>query len=140
MEDAQPATAQGVAGGQSSMAPQEVYRPGDRTNPAEKGEVLLAKSGLPVARQEMSREEKTRRRRREKERIRKAGGADAARAANSGRGSRAAISKKAQMQKETVADLRKGGVKIVNRKGEVLDVDGNKARAGAAVSSSNFKL
>ena len=57
MEDAQPATAAGVAGGDSAIAPQEVYRASKGS--AEKGEVV-AKSGLPVARQEMTREEKKR--------------------------------------------------------------------------------
>ncbi|KAK3937894.1 Mpp10 protein-domain-containing protein [Diplogelasinospora grovesii] len=132
MEDAQPTTAQGVAGGESMIAPQEVYAPGKDT--ADKGEVV-AKSGLPVAKQEMSREEKLRRRRREKERIRKAGGVDAA----SGK----TLSKKAQAQKETLNDLKKGGVRVINRKGEVMDLDGKKATAGGdkgPVSSGAYKL
>ncbi|KZL68437.1 u3 small nucleolar ribonucleoprotein mpp10 [Colletotrichum incanum] len=126
MEDAQPTTAQGVSGGQSMIAPQEVYKAGKDT--AEKGEVV-AKSGLPIAKQEMSREDKLRRRRREKERIRKAGGTD-----------KKPLSKKAQMQKDTMADLKKGGVKVINRKGEVVDVDGNKAKAEVKATSSSFKL
>ncbi|KAK2061803.1 Mpp10 protein [Colletotrichum caudatum] len=126
MEDAQPTTAQGVSGGQSMIAPQEVYKAGKET--AEKGEVV-AKSGLPIARQEMSREDKLRRRRREKERIRKAGGTD-----------KKPLGKKAQMQKDTMADLKKGGVKVINRKGEVVDVDGNKTKAAVKATSSTFKL
>ncbi|KAJ4155728.1 hypothetical protein LMH87_000959 [Akanthomyces muscarius] len=126
MEDAQPATAQAVAGESSRMAPQEVYKAG--ANTAAKGEVV-SKSGLPVARQEMSREDKARRRRQHKERVRKAG--------NGGAGSsRAATSKKAQ----TIADLKKGGVKVINRKGEITDVDGNKIKATKAISSGSFKL
>ncbi|KAJ0370284.1 hypothetical protein COL154_001416 [Colletotrichum chrysophilum] len=128
MEDAQPTTAQGVSGGQSALAPQEVYKAGKET--AERGEVV-GKDGLPVARQEMSREDKLRRRRREKERIHKAGGLDAA---------KKPLGKKAQMQKDTLADLKKGGVKVINRKGEVVDVDGNKAKAQAQATSSSFKL
>ncbi|KAK4133826.1 Mpp10 protein [Trichocladium antarcticum] len=128
MEDAQPATAQGVAGGESMIAPQEVYAPGRDT--ADKGEVV-AKSGLPVARQEMSREEKARRRRREKERIRKAGGTDADRP----------VSKKAQARKETMGDLKKGGVKVINRKGEVVGLDGKKVvEQKGPQSSGAFKL
>ncbi|KAM0333256.1 hypothetical protein ACHAQA_001916 [Verticillium albo-atrum] len=134
MEDAQPATAQGVIGGDSTLAPQEVYKAGGSKDNVEKGEVV-AKSGLPVARGEMTREEKQRRRRREKERIRKAGGADAVRADG-----KKPISRRAQMQKETMADLKKGGVKVINRKGEVVDMAGNKAKAEAKVSSNNFKL
>jgi U3 small nucleolar RNA-associated protein MPP10 len=131
MEDAQPATAQGVHGGESMIAPQEVYNPGKDT--AEQGEVV-AKSGLPVARQEMSREEKLRRRRREKERIRKTGG-------DGGSDGKRPLSKKAQEKKDTIAELKKGGVRVINRKGEVVDVDGNKARAEKrAATSGSFKL
>lgn len=125
MEDAQPTTAQGVTGGESMIAPQELYNPGKDT--AETGEVV-AKSGLPVARQEMSREDKLRRRRREKERIRKAGGETSK------------ISKKGQEKKDTMADLKKGGVKVINRKGEVVDMDGNKPQAVRVATSNSFKL
>ncbi|KAH7026110.1 U3 small nucleolar ribonucleoprotein complex, subunit Mpp10 [Microdochium trichocladiopsis] len=127
MEDAQPATAQGVSGGDQTLAPQEIYKAGKDT--AEKGEVV-AKSGLPVAREEMSREEKLRRRRREKERIRKSGPV----------GNQKPKSAKAQAKKDTLGDLRKAGVKVINKKGEVVDMDGNKAKGASAVSSGNFKL
>lgn len=125
MEDAQPTTAQGVSGGQSMIAPQEVYNPSKDT--AEKGEVV-AKSGLPVARQEMDREDKARRRRREKERIKKAGG------------DTTKLSRKAQEKKDTIADLKKGGVKVINRKGEVLDMDGKKPQTAKVATSNSFKL
>lgn len=125
MEDAQPTTAQGVSGGESMIAPQEVYNPSKDT--AEKGEVV-AKSGLPIARQEMSREDKLRRRRREKERIKKSGDETTK------------LSKKAQEKKDTMADLKKGGVKVINRKGEVLDMDGNKPQATKVATSNSFKL
>ncbi|KAK7215565.1 hypothetical protein V2G26_003568 [Clonostachys chloroleuca] len=127
MEDAQPTTAQGVAGQQSNMAPQEVYKTSNKT--AEKGEVV-AKSGVPIAKQEMSREDRTRRRRREKERVRKAGGV----------GPGKALSGRAKMQRDTMADLKKGGVKVINRKGEVTDVDGKKIKAAKALTSGSFKL
>ena len=89
----------------------------------------MAKSGLPVAKQELSREEKARRRRREKERIRKAGGND-----------RKPLGGRAQAQKDAVADLKKGGVKVINKKGELLDMEGNKARDAMAKTSGSFKL
>ncbi|KAI0842451.1 Mpp10 protein [Hypoxylon sp. FL0890] len=127
MEDAQPTTAQGVTGGDHTLAPQEIYKAGKDT--AEKGEVV-AKNGLPVAKQEMSREDKVRRRRREKERLRKAGGLD----------SKKPQSAKAQAQKQTLGDLKMGGVKVINKKGEIVDMEGNKAKAAKAVSSSSFKL
>ncbi|KAK6076800.1 U3 small nucleolar ribonucleoprotein MPP10 [Seiridium cupressi] len=126
MEDAQPGTAQGVSGGDNTLAPQEVYKAG--RNNAEKGEVV-GKSGLPMAKQELSREDKTRRRRRNKERTRKAGGTGDQK-----------LSGRAQAQKQTVSDLKKGGVKIINKKGEVVDTEGNKAKAAKALSSNNFKL
>lgn len=84
-----------------------------------------------MAKAEMSREEKQRRRRREKERVRKAG-PDA--------NGKRPVSKRAQMQKDTMADLKKGGVKVINRKGEVVDMEGNKAKAAHKISSSGFKL
>lgn len=128
MEDAQPATAQGVAGGESMIAPQEVYAPGKGT--AEQGEVV-AKSGLPVARQEMTREDKLRRRRRDKERIRKAGGLDVTKS----------LSKKAESERDTMKDLKKGGVRVINRKGEVMDMDGKKATEQKTVhTSGSYKL
>ncbi|KXX81996.1 hypothetical protein MMYC01_201485 [Madurella mycetomatis] len=128
MEDAQPTTAQGVAGGESMIAPQEVYAPGRDT--AEKGEIVV-KSGLPVARQEMSCEEKLRRRRREKERIRKAGGIDANKP----------LSKKAEARRETMNDLKKGGVRVINRKGEVVGLDGKKVvEQKGPQTSGAFKL
>ncbi|KAI2640218.1 Mpp10 protein-domain-containing protein [Xylaria nigripes] len=127
MEDAQPTTAQGVSGGDNTLAPQEVYKGGKEN--AEKNEIIT-KSGLPVAKQEMTREDKSRRRRREKERIHKAGGLD----------NKKPQSAKVQQRKDTLGDLRKGGVKVINKKGEVVDIDGNKAKAARAVPSSTFKL
>ena len=127
MEDAQPATAAGLHGEQSRMAPQEIYSASGKT--AEKGEVV-SRGGLPTARQEMSREDKIRRRRREKERVRKAGGVAGGKT----------LSKRAQMQKDTVSDLKKGGVKVINRKGEVTDVEGNKVKSAKIASSKNYKL
>ncbi|RYP64328.1 hypothetical protein DL770_009217 [Monosporascus sp. CRB-9-2] len=136
MEDAQPATAQGVTGGDTALAPQEIYAPGRET--AEMGEVV-AKSGLPVARQEMSREDKARRRRRQKERIRKAGGVDGA-GAGARPGAAAGGKTRAQERKDTLGHLKKGGVKVINKKGEIVDMEGNKAKAAKAASSGSFKL
>ncbi|KAH8161226.1 hypothetical protein CIB48_g7034 [Xylaria polymorpha] len=127
MEDAQPTTAQGVGGGDNTLAPQEVYKAGKEN--AEKGEIVT-KSGLPVAKQEMTREDKTRKRRREKERLHKAGGLN----------SQKPQSAKAQQRKETLNDLKKGGVRVINKKGEVVDINGNKPKAAKAISSGTFKL
>ncbi|KAM0512444.1 hypothetical protein ACHAPE_008894 [Trichoderma viride] len=141
MEDAQPTTASAITGESSRMAPQEVYKAGAAT--AEHGEVVTS-GGLPLARQEMSREDKVRRRRREKERMRKAGGADAVAAAGSttvNGAKKKPLSAKAKMQRETIADLKKGGVKVINRKGEITDVEGKKTKVTAKIASGgSFKL
>ncbi|KAI6780729.1 U3 small nucleolar ribonucleoprotein-like protein [Emericellopsis cladophorae] len=127
MEDAQPTTASAIGGESSRMAPQEVYTANRKTAAA--GEVVH-KGGAPLAKQEMSREDKQRQRRREKERVRKAGGV----------GGGKALSKRAQLQKDTMADLKKGGVKVINRKGEVTDVDGKKVKGVKTASSGSYKL
>jgi U3 small nucleolar RNA-associated protein MPP10 len=113
MEDARPTTGGEVAGA-SILAPQEVYAPGEEK---ERGEVVT-KGGLPVNREEMSRDEKIRRRRREKERIKKAGGNVGGKVED----------KKIREKKEVVGNLKKGGVKVIGRKGELRDVEGNVAK------------
>ncbi|KAH8821039.1 Mpp10 protein-domain-containing protein [Xylogone sp. PMI_703] len=131
MEDAQPTTASGMTGLESMLAPQEIYKAGQEKAAIEKGEVV-PKSGAPVARQEMTREEKLRRRRREKERIKKQGGLDA---------KKRPLSKKAQEKKDTIGELKKGGVRVIGRKGEIRDIDGNKVQAsGASSGAGGFKL
>ncbi|ETR99006.1 Mpp10 protein, partial [Trichoderma reesei RUT C-30] len=141
MEDAQPTTASAISGEQSRMAPQEVYKAGAQN--AAPGEIVTS-AGLPVARQEMSREDKVRRRRRAKERIRKAGADGAAASTTSGAAGGAAkktLSTKAKMQRDTIAELKKGGVKVINRKGEITDVEGKKTKVAAkVVSGGSFKL
>ncbi|CAK7267855.1 U3 snoRNP protein [Sporothrix epigloea] len=143
MEDAQPATAQGVSGGASMLAPQEVYKPGADKKSKDKNVVVVAKSGLPVARDEMTREEKQRRRRRNKERIRKSGSGmmngngttPAANGTSAAEGGSTNVS-----QADTIATLKRAGVKVIGRKGELEDVEGNKIQASRALSSGNFKL
>ncbi|KAL7914625.1 Mpp10 protein [Trichoderma velutinum] len=139
MEDAQPTTASAITGESSRLAPQEVYKAGAAN--AAQGEVVTS-GGMPLARQELSREDKVRRRRREKERVRKAGGADAAGAAKTGPGgAKKTLSAKAKMQRETIAELKKGGVKVINRKGEITDVEGKKTKVAAKiVSGGSYKL
>lgn len=131
MEDAQPTTASGINGGESMLAPQEIYKAGKEKDAIEKGEVV-SKSGAPVARQEMTREEKLRRRRREKERIKKRGGEEL---------NQKAESRKSKQRKETFGDLKKGGVKVIGKKGDIRDVEGNKIRESANVNGAGgFKL
>ena len=131
MEDAQPTTASGISGGDSMLAPQEIYKAGKDKEAIGKAEIV-PKSGAPVARQEMTREEKLRRRRREKERIKKRGGLEA---------NTRPEGKKAQSKKETLGDLKKGGVKIIGRKGDIRDIDGNKVKAATTFNGAGgFKL
>ncbi|CAG8951596.1 hypothetical protein HYFRA_00007512 [Hymenoscyphus fraxineus] len=131
MEDAQPTTSAGINGGDSMLAPQEIYKAGKEKDSVNNGEIVL-KSAAPVARQEMTREQKLRRRRREKERIKKRGGEEI--------GNRVE-SKKTKGKREMVGDLKKGGVKVINKKGEVTNVDGNKVQDARAMNGAGgFKL
>ncbi|EMC97738.1 hypothetical protein BAUCODRAFT_33465 [Baudoinia panamericana UAMH 10762] len=132
MEDARP-SAGGNAVEVSQLAPQEVYRAGEAVDG--KAEVVQGgkgKGGVVVAREEMTADERKRRRRREKERIRKAGGA-------------APVAGKADGAKkgkgEMVKELKRGGVKIIGRKGDVVDVEGRKTGGGGQpVGGGRFKL
>ncbi|KAH6674484.1 putative U3 small nucleolar ribonucleoprotein mpp10 [Halenospora varia] len=131
MEDAQPSTAAGINGGESMLAPQEIYKAGKEKESIEKGEVV-PKSGAPVARQEMTREEKLRRRRREKERIKKRGGEEI---------NQRPEGKKAKGKREMIEGLKKGGVRVIGKKGEIRDVEGNKVQAAKALNGAGgFKL
>lgn len=116
MEDARPSAGGDVAGA-SQLAPQEVYKAGEATTKGGNTEVV-GKSGLPAGREELTKDERKRRRRREKERIRKAGGTDGDK-----NESRAKKDKKAML-----GDLKRGGVKVIGKKGEVQDVDGRIAK------------
>ncbi len=118
IEDARPA-AGGEVGGESMLAPQEVYKPGEEKRNNE--EVLKKGSGLPVGREEMTRDEKVRRRRREKERIRKAGGLVPAKGSKGHR-------KKVEEKNGVIKDLKKGGVGVIGKKGEIRDVEGKPVR------------
>ena len=128
MEDARP-SAGGDAASASQLAPQEVYKAGEATKGSR--DEVAGKAGLPSAREELSREERRRRRRREKERIRKAGGSDAARPQSKG----------AKERKEVLGDLKRGGVKVIGKKGAVTDVEGRLAKtAGEGLGAGKYKL
>ncbi|KAK5107900.1 hypothetical protein LTR62_000559 [Meristemomyces frigidus] len=127
MEDARPSAGGDVASA-SQLAPQEVYKAGEAVSGKEE---VAGKSGLPAAREEMGREERKRRRRREKERIRKSGVG----------GAEVPKGKKAAAKAEVVGSLKKGGVKVIGRKGVVTDVEGKEARAGGAqTGGGQYKL
>jgi len=138
MEDAQPTVGGEV--GTSRLAPQEVYRAGEGVD--RKREVVT-KGGETVGREEMSREDRRRRRRREKERIRKRGeGVDGAEAMKSKVGGEGVGSwtRKGE-EKEVLGQLKKGGVRVIGKKGEVRDVEGRAVEVrGAGKGGGGYKL
>jgi U3 small nucleolar RNA-associated protein MPP10 len=134
MEDARPS---GLGGEVSAtqLAPQEIYKPGEE---AAKDEVVT-KGGAVIKRDELSREQKLRRRRRDKERARKAG--EHGNRNDSARGEKKTESKKGKERKEVVKDLKKGGVMVIGRKGEIRDVEGKEVKGkGRPVTAGSLKL
>jgi U3 small nucleolar RNA-associated protein MPP10 len=136
MEDARPGGGDGV---ENLLAPQEIFRAGEGRG--EDG-VIVRKSGASASKEEMTREEKLRRRRREKERGKKAGG-------NSEQTGRTTVGTDGKRQKKSrkdeksdiIADLKKGNVKVIGKKGALEEIN-PKAKRGGDVSagSSAFKL
>ncbi|KYG48985.1 hypothetical protein M433DRAFT_1506 [Acidomyces richmondensis BFW] len=129
MEDARPSAGGDVAGA-SQLAPQEIYKAGEATKGVR--EEVASKGGLPAAREELSREERKRRRRREKERIRKASGNQPVKPQSQGKKER----------NEVLGDLKKGGVKLIGKKGKITDVEGNETKnvGGGQKGAGRFKL
>ena len=115
MEDARPTAGRGVSG-PGMLAPQEVYGPG---NDGKFGTELTLKSGGSVAKHEMSREEKLRRRKREKQKMKKQLG-------NTNRPGGVSTRKD-----QLVSNLDKAGVKVIGKDGETKDVYGRKSKASA---------
>jgi U3 small nucleolar RNA-associated protein MPP10 len=128
MEDARP-TAGGEVAGASMLAPQELYKPGDDKDKTE----IVTKSGMPIAREELTREQKLRRRRREKERIKKQNlGKEPAKETGA--------QKKTKEKKELIGSLKRGGVQIIGNKGQVTDVEGRQVKDKARNGAGSFKL
>ncbi|KAF2035656.1 Mpp10 protein [Setomelanomma holmii] len=132
MEDARP-TAGGDVAGASMLAPQEVYKPGDEKDKTE----VVTKSGMPIAREEMSREEKASRRRRAKDRSKKEG-------LNKPRTDKENTTAKKggkQEKRQVISDLKKGGVQVIGRKGVLTDVEGKEVTGGATrKGAGSYKL
>lgn len=122
MEDARP-TAGSAVGGPSALAPQEIYAPGDDGRVA--GEVVL-KTGAVISKDEMSREEKARKRRQKKSQRKE--------------GVSTKPSGKAAEKQQLVSDLKKGGVKVINKEGKVTDMSGSKVGATTKSSGDTLKL
>ncbi|KAL2845351.1 U3 small nucleolar ribonucleoprotein complex, subunit Mpp10 [Aspergillus pseudodeflectus] len=110
MEDAQP-TASGAVRASAALAPQEIYAPGETARTT--GEVVM-RNGVPITKEEMSREDKARLRRRQKKQSQASAEQTKQR------------SGKAAEKQQIVSDLKKGGVKVIGKGGEMTDLDGSK--------------
>jgi len=144
MEDARP-SAGGEVGGASTLAPQEIYRPGDEGRRADE---VLTKGGTVVAKDEETREQKRRRRSRAKERAKKAGGGTNGAAASGGAAAAVSTTTGAPAKKgsraekaEVLGQLKKGGVKVIGKGGALTKVDGTIAlQDGDRRSAGVYKL
>ncbi|KAI8934139.1 hypothetical protein NX059_008894 [Plenodomus lindquistii] len=129
MEDARP-TAGGEVAGASMLAPQEVYKPGEEKSKTE----VVTSGGMPFAREEMTKEEKLRRRRRAKEKAKKAG-------LNTPKDQKVEKKEKKRTEKkELLGELKKGGVQIIGRKGALTDVEGKEVKSKAKIGAGGYKL
>ena len=132
IEDARP-TATIDTAEESRLAPQEVFKPG-----AEGPKTEISRGRMPVGREEMSREEKLRRRRREKERIKKSGKGVLVKARDGKVEERKGGKKD---ERNVMQDLKKGGVRVIGKKGEIRDVEGKSVKDKSTTKAgSTFKL
>ncbi|KAL3262586.1 hypothetical protein ABHI18_002630 [Aspergillus niger] len=122
MEDAQP-TASNAVNGTATLAPQEIYAPGDDNKVA--GEMIL-KNGTAIAKEEMTREQKAKLRREHKKQI-----ASTAKSQKTG---------KAAEKQQLMSDLKKGGVKLIGKQGEVTNINGGKIKEGVKEGGHVLKL
>lgn len=121
MEDARP-SAGGAVNELTALAPQEIYAPGNDNKAA--GEVVL-KTGASIAKDEMTREEKAKLRRQQKKQKKASFDQSNKR------------SDKAAEKQQLVSDLKKGGVKVIGKQGEVTNINGGKAGDGNAKNSGD---
>ena len=131
MEDARP-VGEGVGADESMLAPQEVYRAGEVRKDGE----ISRKGGTSVNRDEMSREEKLRKRRRQKERIKKNNTnrlpLESKRQGDGKEG-------KGEKKQDILSELRKGNVKVIDKKGNLQNL-GKQGHTRNEASSSALKL
>ena len=132
MEDARP-SGEGIGVEESMLAPQEVYRAGEARREGE----MVRKSGVAVSKEEMSREEKLRKRRREKERIQK--GKTTNLAGELKKTGKDGKKGKKEEKQVILEELRKGNVKVIDKKGEMRGLGREKGQQ-REVSSSALKL
>lgn len=152
IEDARPSAGADIGGGAASMlAPQEIYVAGEDRGKEDKKREIITKGGMPVSREEMEQDTKKRRRRRTKERIRKSDGGRVPAAAVPGGGStknnvgNGGENKKKKStttrteKKEVMNQLKKGGVRIIGKKGDIRDVNGKKIMPLSSTNSDHAK-
>ncbi|RMD42422.1 hypothetical protein DV735_g2722, partial [Chaetothyriales sp. CBS 134920] len=132
MEDARPV---GEVG-ESMLAPQEVYKPGDQGR--KEGEVLRKGGSNAVHKEEMTKEEKIRKRRREKERLKKQKQQPTTTTA-AGSGGQARKSKQEE-KKDILEELKRGNVKVIDKKGDLQSLGKKRGADSGPVSSSALKL
>lgn len=125
MEEARPSVS-GAVNESAALAPQEIYTPGNDGKGT--GEVIL-KTGASVAKDEMTREDKAKMRRKQKKQKKASAGH-----------SNQPLGKTVEKQ-QVVSDLKKGGVKVIGKQGEVTDIHGSKVDAtGMKNSGDTLKL
>ncbi|OJJ03833.1 hypothetical protein ASPVEDRAFT_134493 [Aspergillus versicolor CBS 583.65] len=124
MEDAQP-NASGAVRSSATLAPQEIYAPGE--NRRDTGEIVL-RNGVPVTKEEMTREEKAKLKRRQKKPSRTS-------ADSSNQPSRTAVQKQ-----QIVSDLKKAGVKLIGKEGDMTDLSGSKVAGIGGIGAHAMKL
>ncbi|KAJ5570762.1 U3 small nucleolar ribonucleoprotein complex subunit Mpp10p [Penicillium sp. DV-2018c] len=125
MEEARPTAGSAVAA-PVGLAPQEIYTPGD--SGTAKGEVIL-KTGASISKEEMTREQKAKIRRQNKQSQKK----------TDAQPSQQKPGKAAEKQ-QVLSDLKKGGVKVIDKEGRVTNIDGGAVDAGARNRRENLKL
>lgn len=123
MEDARP-TAGGAQEGSAALAPQEIYTPGDGKVTGE----FLLKSGVPIAKEEMTRDAKARLKRQLKKQ-KKSHGDPIKQQQGEG----------AEKQR-LVSDLKRSGVKVIGNQGEITDIQGNKVGKQVQKGGDMLKL
>ncbi len=131
MEDARPG-GEGVGADESMLAPQEVYRAGEIRKEGE----VSRKGGASINREEMSREEKLRKRRRQKERIKKN---NANRLPLESKRPGDGKKSKGEEKQDILSELKKGNVKVIDKKGDLQSL-GKQGHTRSEASSSALKL
>lgn len=154
IEDARPSAGADMGGGAASMlAPQEIYVAGEDRGKEDKKREIITKGGMAVSREEMEQDTRKRRRRRTKERIRKSdGGGGGVPAAAAGGGStknfrngggenkkNKSTTTTTTKKKEIMNQLKKGGVRIIGKKGDIRDVNGKKIIMPLLTTSDHAK-